>query len=81
MDLSTAHWHKSKFSGDTGGHCVEVASNLAGVVAVRDSKRPAATVLVTSPAGWSQFLDDLKVGCFIFTRKIAGRVGRRDATG
>jgi hypothetical protein len=70
MDLSTADWHKSKFSGDTGGHCVEVASNLAGVVAVRDSTRPSSTVLFTSPAGWSQFLDDLKVGGFILSRAI-----------
>ncbi|MEO3813501.1 DUF397 domain-containing protein [Sphaerisporangium sp. B11E5] len=71
MDLSTAEWYKSKFSGDNGGHCVEVASNLAGVVAVRDSKRPSARVVVTTPAGWSQFLDDLKVGRFIFNCKLS----------
>lgn len=70
MDLSTAKWYKSKFSGDTGGHCVEVANNLRGVVAVRDSKRPSAKVLVTTRAGWCQFLDDLKVGRFILNRKL-----------
>ncbi|MEV8634875.1 DUF397 domain-containing protein [Streptosporangium sp. NPDC051023] len=36
---STAHWRKSSFS-DGGNGCVEVARNLPGFVAVRDSKDP-----------------------------------------
>jgi Domain of unknown function (DUF397) len=31
---------KSTYSGSNGGNCVEVADNLPGIVAVRDSKDP-----------------------------------------
>jgi hypothetical protein len=37
------HWRKSSYSGNGGASCVEVASNLPGMVAVRDSK-PGSTV-------------------------------------
>jgi uncharacterized protein DUF397 len=40
MDLTRAKWRKSIRSGGNGGDCVEVARNLPGVVAVRDSKDP-----------------------------------------
>ena|ERR1017187_1082473 len=40
IDLDRAAWRKSTYSGDNGGGCVEVARNLPGVVAVRDSKDP-----------------------------------------
>jgi hypothetical protein len=36
-DLSRAMWNKSSYSNN-GGACVEVATNLPGRVAVRDSK-------------------------------------------
>jgi hypothetical protein len=62
MDLSTAHWHKSRFSGDNGGHCVEVASNLPGGIAVRDSKNPEGPALIFSPDEWFIFLKRLKRG-------------------
>ena len=39
IDLSRAEWHKSSYSGQSG-NCVEVARNLPGLVAVRDSKEP-----------------------------------------
>ena len=45
-DLTNAEWRKARMSGDTGGGCVEVATNLIGVVAVRDSKDPSGPVLV-----------------------------------
>ncbi len=38
-DLSQAVWRKARRSHQNGG-CVEVAANLPGVIAVRDSKRP-----------------------------------------
>lgn len=41
MTAVQPHWRTSTRSGDTGGNCVEVADNLAGVVLVRDSKGPA----------------------------------------
>ncbi len=38
MDLTGATWRKSSYSSANGGNCVEVARNLPGAVAVRDSK-------------------------------------------
>lgn len=61
-DLSRAQWRKSGRSASNGGQCVEVASNLPGLVAVRDSKDPEGPALVFTPAEWSAFLGDLKTG-------------------
>ncbi|MFD6425791.1 DUF397 domain-containing protein [Streptomyces sp. NPDC060198] len=48
---------KSSYSsGD--GECVEVARNVPGSVAVRDSKRPDGPVLVVAPATWAAFAAD-----------------------
>ena len=62
MDLNRAEWRKSSRSGGNGGTCVEVARNLRGVVAVRDSKDPDGPRLVTSPAGWQAFTTSVKAG-------------------
>jgi len=56
MDLTQAQWRKSSYSGGNGGGCVEVARNLPGVVAVRDSKDPAGPALVVRPHQWQAFL-------------------------
>ncbi|MER6591070.1 DUF397 domain-containing protein [Micromonospora purpureochromogenes] len=56
MDLSRARWRKSTRSNGSGGACVEVADNLPGVVAVRDSKDPAGPALTFSPAAWRAFV-------------------------
>ncbi|MEV7970600.1 DUF397 domain-containing protein [Sphaerisporangium sp. NPDC088356] len=56
IDLSGAQWRKSSRSGDSGGQCVEVAANLPGVVAVRDSKNPAGPALIFPPQEWTRFL-------------------------
>jgi hypothetical protein len=42
-------WHKSSYSSDQGGDCVEV-HNLGDGRAVRDSKNPAAAALTGHPA-------------------------------
>ncbi|WP_436756806.1 DUF397 domain-containing protein [Streptosporangium sp. V21-05] len=63
-DLSMAAWKKSSLSGDSGGNRVEVAGNLPGAVAVRDSKNPAGPALVFSPGEWSAFLGAVKPGRF-----------------
>ena len=47
IDLSRAEWRKSSHSGQSG-NCVEVARNLPGLVAVRDSKEPGGARLVVS---------------------------------
>ncbi|MEU9829660.1 DUF397 domain-containing protein [Micromonospora chersina] len=62
MDLIGARWRKSTRSGGNGGDCVEVADNLAGVVAVRDSKDPAGPVLTFDPAAWTRFVTMTKDG-------------------
>jgi hypothetical protein len=49
MDLTHAEWRKSSRSGGNGGQCVEVACNLPGIVAVRDSKDPAGPALAFTP--------------------------------
>ncbi|MGW1550378.1 DUF397 domain-containing protein [Streptomyces sp. NPDC002346] len=59
-DLSAAIWHKSSYSGGSGGDCLEVADGHPGVVPVRDSKVPDGPVLVFRTAAWSSFVADLK---------------------
>ncbi|MEV7969620.1 DUF397 domain-containing protein [Sphaerisporangium sp. NPDC088356] len=49
-------------SGNSGGNCVEVAGNLPGLVAVRDSKNPAGPALVFTPGEWTTFLGGVKTG-------------------
>ncbi|MFD8934673.1 DUF397 domain-containing protein [Streptomyces sp. NPDC059578] len=54
-------WHRSSYSGDNGGNCVEWSPSPAqapGKVAVRDSKRAGdgGTVIVTSPEAWTHLL-------------------------
>jgi hypothetical protein len=64
MDLTGAEWRKSSRSGDNGGNCVEVARNLQGIVAVRDSKDPDGPKLVCSPEDWRAFTASVKAGRF-----------------
>ncbi|TNH22359.1 DUF397 domain-containing protein [Micromonospora orduensis] len=58
--LTGAQWRKSTRSGDNGGACVEVADNLPGLVAVRDSKDPDGPSLTFSPAAWTSFIQVTK---------------------
>lgn len=64
MDLTNAEWHKSSFSGGNGGGCVEVARNLPGVVAVRDSKDREGPALVVTRGDWRAFLDGVRAAEF-----------------
>ncbi|MFJ2028397.1 DUF397 domain-containing protein [Streptosporangium sp. NPDC087985] len=64
VDLSRAEWHKSSRSNGNGGACVEVARNLPGIVAVRDSKDPQGPALVLSLDGWRSFTDGIRTGEF-----------------
>ena len=59
-DLTRADWRKASYSGDNGGACVEVARNLPGVVAVRDSKDPAGPVLAFGLDEWAAFTAAIK---------------------
>ncbi|MFE5736861.1 DUF397 domain-containing protein [Streptomyces celluloflavus] len=47
-------FQKSSYSA-LHGECVEVAANIPGVVAVRDSKDPDGPVLRFAPAQWAAF--------------------------
>lgn len=49
-------WRKSSRSDTQNGSCVEVATNVPGMVAVRDSKDPDGPTLSVSPAEWRTFL-------------------------
>lgn len=60
-DLSQAIWRKASLSALNGG-CVEVAVNLPGVTAVRDSKRPEGGAHVVGRAAFAQFLRDVQRG-------------------
>lgn len=62
VDLTTAIFRKSQRSGDNG--CVEVATNLADVVAVRDSKDPAGPALLFARAEWTAFVGGVRAGEF-----------------
>jgi Domain of unknown function (DUF397) len=64
MDLTGARWRKSSWSGSNGGNCVEVATNLPGIVAVRDSKDPDGPKLVFSSEEWDAFVRRMKAGQF-----------------
>jgi uncharacterized protein DUF397 len=64
MDLSSAVWRKSSYSSSNGGQCVEVARNLPGIVAVRDSKKPAGPALTLTPDEWRAFIAGARAGEF-----------------
>jgi hypothetical protein len=64
IDIDRAQWRKSSASGGNGGNCVEVASNLPGIVAVRDSKDRSGPHLAFAPGAWSAFVNDVKEGIF-----------------
>ncbi|MFC4019166.1 DUF397 domain-containing protein [Micromonospora sp. GCM10011542] len=55
-DPTDAVWRKSTRSGGNGGNCVEVATNIANIVAVRDSKDATGPLLTFNAQAWTEFL-------------------------
>jgi hypothetical protein len=53
-------WRTSTYSG-SGNNCVEVHTSHHGI-AVRDSKRPNAGVLMFTAAQWQAFTRKIKTG-------------------
>jgi hypothetical protein len=61
IDLSRAEWRKSSYSSQSG-NCVEVATNMPGTVAVRDSKHPEGPRLLIPATEWRAFVRGLRAG-------------------
>ncbi|XVU30470.1 DUF397 domain-containing protein [Actinoplanes sp. CA-054009] len=62
-DLTGAAWRKATRSG-ANGDCVEVAKNLPGIVAVRDTKDRDGGTLVFTDTEWTTFITNVKDGKF-----------------
>jgi hypothetical protein len=58
MDLK---WAKSSYSANSGD-CVDVARNIPGIVAVRDSKDPHGPILRFTAHEWARLVERLKSG-------------------
>jgi hypothetical protein len=67
LDLTRALWFKSSYSSANGA-CVEVAKNLPGIVAIRDSKDPDGPKLLISLSGWRALVHRAKNGNFYLSR-------------
>ncbi len=63
MDLTSAPWRKSSYSGTTGGDCIEAAPGfITGVVPVRDSKDPQGPALLFTSDAFTVFVAAVKSG-------------------
>jgi Domain of unknown function (DUF397) len=60
-DLTHATWYKSSYSNGQA-NCVEVAHQLPGIVAVRDSKNRSGPALVLAPGQWEALLKIVRTG-------------------
>jgi hypothetical protein len=69
-DLSNAHWHKASASSSGTGGCVEIASNLPGITAIRDSTRPHHGTHLTTPTAFAALLHDIKNGTYDLQHQI-----------
>jgi Domain of unknown function (DUF397) len=61
-DWIESRWRKSSYSGNGGANCVEVATNLPGMVAVRDSRDRSGPALAFAPSAWADFIGGVKSG-------------------
>jgi hypothetical protein len=59
MDMSSAIWRKSSYSGANGGNCIEITA-AGHIVAVRDSKDSQGPVLAFGPQAWKTFATQVK---------------------
>ncbi|MGC9543258.1 DUF397 domain-containing protein [Streptomyces sp. UG1] len=60
-DLSATTWHKSSYSGGSGGDCLEVAVGHPTLVPVRDSKHPDGPKLIFRASAWSAFVEAVRI--------------------
>lgn len=59
MELTSAPWRKSTYSGGNGGNCVEVAASTSKVL-IRDTTDRDGVTLKVRPAAWQEFAERLK---------------------
>ena len=57
--LTKKVWRKSSYSGGNA-ECIEVGSNLPGLLIIRDSKNPDGPELTFTWAQWESFMSQLK---------------------
>jgi hypothetical protein len=68
VDLTSAPWRTSSYSGGNGGQCIQVAALTSSsdsrgrLFAVRDSKNPAGPVLVFASRQWRTFTTEIRTG-------------------
>jgi hypothetical protein len=62
ISLAGAAWRKSSHSDTGNDTCVEVATNLRGVVGVRDSVDPDGPRLAVAPTAWRSLAAQIKAG-------------------
>jgi hypothetical protein len=57
------HYEFTRSSHSSGnGECVEIARNIPGTVAVRDSKKTRGPVLRFAVSAWGPFQDGVRAG-------------------
>jgi Domain of unknown function (DUF397) len=59
MNVETATWRKSSYSGNNGGACIEVA-DAPGAVLIRDTKDRDGPVLAFDAEAWRRFAARVK---------------------
>jgi hypothetical protein len=59
MDVTSAPWRTSSYSGNNGGACVEAAT-IPPTVLLRDSTDPHGPVLAFGVREWQRFADRIK---------------------
>jgi hypothetical protein len=68
VDLSSAAWRTTSYSGGNGGQCIQVAAEVSTpdssgqLCAVRDSKDPTGPALVFGVRQWRAFTAMIKTG-------------------
>ncbi|MFF0574947.1 DUF397 domain-containing protein [Streptosporangium saharense] len=62
--LSGAEFRKSSLSGPNTDDCVEVATNLPDLVAVRDSKNLTGPTLTFTLTQWRSFITHIQTDTF-----------------
>lgn len=61
-DLPEDRWHKSSYSTDNGGTCVETQATADGLVALGDSKDRSLGAFTFPGVQWRAFVDAVRRG-------------------